>query len=439
MSEIPDFSDRDAAEAWFKTQPREVRIAVAARSSLRVLPAVLGEFAPKLATKDILIWRLACFRATLVSAAAAVCSAAETERVEQLRAAATSAAAFSAAFSAARAATSHDAKTAAASIGPAFRSALWPDISDVPELVAAWHSFRDADPSDPVWDFWLRWYQGMWDGKPLDWELTTQVALIPYDVWEKGAKEVAEAIREIEAAFWADALPQAEQLVRDVDGLYDIQPLPLEDRGLLDQILKQLGFALSVATESNSCSYDPMCTSCKYIRYTLDECRDDPNSAEQNMEIARDIIQRKLDSDQYKADDELIALLSSLDRHVVQLRADHPDVRDAWEKRLTQKFREVGADVRLAFARAIREWMPRTKGRLHIELDLDAETIEQDSGREAQAKAAARASGRAAKATMLGKVSKTVRDVEDSTGYKGARMGTTGWAIVDMIKTILGG
>ena len=146
-----------------------------------------------------------------------------------------------------------------------------------------------------------------------------------------------------------------------------------------------------------------------------------------------------MDSGEYNNDDALLALVASLDRHVVQLRADHPDVRDAWEKRLTQKFREIGADVRLGFAKAIRAWMPGTKGRLHQELKLDAETIENDTGRDAQAKAAARAGGRAAKATMLEKASKAVRDVDDSAGYKGARIGATGWSIVDFIKTIFGG
>lgn len=60
-------------------------------------------------------------------------------------------------------------------------------------------TFYSARPS--VWDFWKRWYNGLLDGQPLDWDLQREVALIPDDDWDKGAEHIARLIAEIEARF----------------------------------------------------------------------------------------------------------------------------------------------------------------------------------------------------------------------------------------------
>ena len=85
MRELPDFSDSGAVEAWFKTQPHGVAIAIAARASLRVLPSVMRNIAPDANADDVLGERLAVFRANLVSAARAICPADEAQQAEQLQ------------------------------------------------------------------------------------------------------------------------------------------------------------------------------------------------------------------------------------------------------------------------------------------------------------------------------------------------------------------
>lgn len=70
--------------------------------------------------------------------------------------------------------------------------------------------------SDLDWTFWLHWYSQVWDGTFRDWELATEVALIPNEVWEgeDALAKVAEAIREIEAkralSSQIEALREAE-------------------------------------------------------------------------------------------------------------------------------------------------------------------------------------------------------------------------------------
>ncbi|UWR44017.1 hypothetical protein [Phaeobacter inhibens] len=51
------------------------------------------------------------------------------------------------------------------------------------------------------WKFWLDWYQGFLDGKPLDWELQRRVALIGDAIWEAGPEAVAAEIERVRSLF----------------------------------------------------------------------------------------------------------------------------------------------------------------------------------------------------------------------------------------------
>jgi hypothetical protein len=78
---------------------------------------------------------------------------------------------------------------------------LWygdpPDWFIAAELV--FHRFWLKKPEN--WDFWLRWWDGVTAGRPLDWELQKYVALIPREDWQKGPEHIAELIRKIEAGL----------------------------------------------------------------------------------------------------------------------------------------------------------------------------------------------------------------------------------------------
>lgn len=49
--------------------------------------------------------------------------------------------------------------------------------------------------------FWLDWYQGFLEGRPLDWELQRRVALIEDTIWDAGPEAVANEIEKIQALF----------------------------------------------------------------------------------------------------------------------------------------------------------------------------------------------------------------------------------------------
>lgn len=70
-----------------------------------------------------------------------------------------------------------------------------------------WHTDADREgraiwAKEPeVWDFWVRWWDGVIAGKPLPWELQEKVALIPDEDLQKGPAHIAEVIRGIEELF----------------------------------------------------------------------------------------------------------------------------------------------------------------------------------------------------------------------------------------------
>lgn len=262
MVETPD---GDSVDAWLKTQSREVCIAIAMRSALRAT-AILG-----VATKDtsMAALSLSAFRGVLsagvasvlsdpglreaaafaaarsvrfgsfggyslaaesafeavsavnvgeAAAARAVRAAAEAalyagHELEELRRADSSVAEAAAAKAegATYAAFSGDAGRfeAGASAEAVFAAPPWEEGEEPPALSEARErllAFLDAEPE--VWGFWKRWYQGMFEGRPMGWDLQRRVALIPETVWQEGPASVAAEIARIEAAF-GPITPQA--------------------------------------------------------------------------------------------------------------------------------------------------------------------------------------------------------------------------------------
>jgi hypothetical protein len=99
-----------------------------------------------------------------------------------------------------------------------------PDFFELP--LKTLRDFWAAD--DAVWGFWARWYAGMLNGTPMDWEVQKAVALIEPEVWEEGPKAVAERIRGIEDEFYS--LPELDeaQLASTVERIIS-QPVLFRD------------------------------------------------------------------------------------------------------------------------------------------------------------------------------------------------------------------
>ncbi|MBK4215257.1 hypothetical protein JJJ17_04885 [Paracoccus caeni] len=69
---------------------------------------------------------------------------------------------------------------------------LWADVSPLAEQ---WQASIPVLRSTPAGDFWRDWYQAALDGRPQDWALLRDIALIPDDLWNEGGNRLDREIR----------------------------------------------------------------------------------------------------------------------------------------------------------------------------------------------------------------------------------------------------
>ncbi|MBO6789678.1 MAG: hypothetical protein JJ894_03990 [Dinoroseobacter sp.] len=385
MRKLPDFSNEDAVEAWFKTQPPEVAIAIAARASLRLLPTVMGNFAPNANADKVLGMRLAVFRATLVSAARAMCPADQIQQAKRLQDAARAAAraarfvytddsagaaarAFRSATAAERAAKAEaaaaisfvlsrgsagaaatpsasatDAARAGDDLPAVFDAALWPDESEAPELAQGWASFRDTYEQDPVWGFWVKWYAAMWHGTPLDWALQTQIALIDNAIWEQGPEAVADKIREIEARSVANML--AERIDVTPAGRLTLVPQPFSSSPTVGLLLQTLEDALDDGTREGQNYLTEQSYQVVLLRRTLTRYGNDPQRIEMDVERARTSLLKDIAEDILPATTGNQDLVQVLEDIGGTLRLDDPEIARNRERLNKVRLGRISEDV----------------------------------------------------------------------------------------------
>ncbi len=219
---------------------------------------------------------------------------------------------------AARSTVSFASETDATKLGSAgkiavFSTELW--LEDIvpaffkgpfSRLVAFWRSRPD------IWSFWDRWYQGMLAGRPLDWELQKAVALIPDEVWEKGAEAVADEIAKTEAERLADVI--RETIEYSANGRLTLVPQPFKETKHLSQLLDVVQDTLDLATGNLSNGLSRDCYQAQLIERTLTRYGNDPHRIEMNFEQAKASLMQDMAEDGIPA--------SSANRDLVQVLGD---------------------------------------------------------------------------------------------------------------------
>lgn len=93
--------------------------------------------------------------------------------------------------------------------------------------------------------FWTNWFEGFLFGRPIDWQLQLEVAMIPNEVWFEGPQAIAQKIVQIEARLDVskalDEFPRKNELVAsDRHGIGgNAPPEQLEE---IDQVLQHTVF-----------------------------------------------------------------------------------------------------------------------------------------------------------------------------------------------------
>lgn len=209
--------DRASLRACLEGRPREDSVVVAVRAALRVAPLAWSH--PVIREDEGDLTSLQICRALLIGG---VAGKMPTPPIRAAAAAATAAALAAAAAFAALATTTTTTATAlaaaTAAADAAFAAAIWEQVradaraqesGEDPASAPLWSGpppdwFETAAAgtralwqADPVFSFWLLWLDGVLTGRQIDWALQEKVALIPDNVWRRGAEAVAAEIARI--------------------------------------------------------------------------------------------------------------------------------------------------------------------------------------------------------------------------------------------------
>lgn len=257
---MEDVTNERELYAWLAAQPAGLSRAIAARAALRSLPAVMNQV-ERTSGNNVNAGAslVACLRATLVACVAANGEDTPTAELKGAAGAATSAAprmypsvtdrtatlagmsAAETVLSSSRASVADAASQAMQLAADTARSAtltaglnpfnseetvlkdaavgtgaellntrLWSTGKAPMPILEFWEGFVKATKDDPVWQYWVEWYQGLMGGRPIDWEFQSAVAQIDDTIWRKGAQAVAEEIERLRAAMAAAAAARAE-------------------------------------------------------------------------------------------------------------------------------------------------------------------------------------------------------------------------------------
>ncbi len=112
------------------------------------------------------------------------------------------------------------------------------------QLDAIWAYTEDSGLGE-AFQFWRAWYDGVLRGRPMNWALQRDVALIPEGEWQKGAGHIAEIIAGIEADYVKARTPYAMTVEIEEDSqLLVARPVPMANAALYSTGLERVRYTM---------------------------------------------------------------------------------------------------------------------------------------------------------------------------------------------------
>lgn len=300
----------DELKDWLEARPEETRAQeaawIASRAAARVLPVLFHGFDFRAsgidltclhASRSVLVSGLAGLSPTpaikLAASSASLASARAADAIVSVAPAHAAARTATAAALAARADTAALAATAAGlavdvasdviietlasvSADARFLSSaghaplswpLWPQ-GQPERLVRLWDEakFRvqqGADGTSDIvsgmngWGFWVNWFEDLLEGRPQNGSLLSEVSEIPDDDWSKGPTHVNAMIARLVKKHAVEHSFIAEQIERNVDGLFTTVPVADIDGDILANLVAKVAdrssaLRASIASDNNA-------------------------------------------------------------------------------------------------------------------------------------------------------------------------------------------
>ncbi len=501
-----EISNKEEFEKWLWGQNQPVLMVIAARAALRLFPIVLENFPDQTEKRDAKKLALLPARALLTSAVAGNAPTAGVKHAAHSAHTAISAnlvlfnggivigdesntesrsvlistdsTALSASF--ARSAVAYAAEIAAASaiatvianlndsaansarsaaLSAAYSDAhlilseaaadlletpIWGDEQFGGVIKSAWEGFlQDTLPNAPEFSFWRDWYQGFLDGKPLDWALQREVALIPDADWEKGAAHIAGVIEGIKARFLTNKAPLAEKLELNPEtGKFFVTPVPARKPDLLNTTLEKAADALDDALNGrNGLLADDRVA--RVLRRCFEKYNHNPERIEMDFVDAHVGLTRQMASGELAESEEILSLAEVLKNGALDIRANHPDIAANRETRAARALQELTPEQKQQLADAQPVLEAITEAEAHQDMGADIPELINDMigpvpKNGPPAGPAVRVFNRAAKMSFLARSKEAIAAIEGNSGFKMVRISLVLKSIIDIGLKIFG-
>lgn len=447
MVGLPEIRDRESLEAWLKTRPREDAVTIAHRAAMRVAPlwvAAMGHDAVlKADVTGVTILRLLLSSGVAskmpsprVSAAALAADAAAelvnraTEPLASARLAAVAIAAQAARNAAAAAAatdavalTMNTVVRASASTHAALSTDNAPAVlletaeqdahrlsaNDDLERSPLWvgknpheRAWQDSQPvlrDAPGGDFWIDWYQRALDGRPQNWPLLRDVALIDNALWAEGGDALDKAINGVRQEHALAATANAETVEPNPDtGKLRIVPASQMPDSVATYARRKILGAARIFDGEPDQAYGGLSPDLAMLRAAVEDADNLPvELLDACASATRRLVVRIETGDCPSAEqDPLIADYRHRLRDVgADILASDPETRNVLERRATITGNDALIENAEEIGEVVKAVEPLLESRLAGALPVDAQTAtDPDANPEDRAAASFRLAGR---------------------------------------------
>lgn len=403
-----EVADRKGLEKWLEDESFEVAVTIAARAAFRVFPhAITNEIKDVGSKNDLTLFSV---RALLISSVASVSPIDEIKRAAAAAAAygsssssnalAVSAAAFAAASAAYVSSSAVAAVVYAVASSPSTSSAsAWKEVSKdltafdegaevktvlgLPlwqlESLSAdiWKEKRQhLDDQLVDWSFWIDWYQRILDGRPQNWKMLEEIALIAPEDWDKGAEHVNGLIAEIQARYLREATPYSEKIEVNPDtGNLRSIPTTMENARLYQTALDRVRDALDDLRPDGELAqhHAGLEKVAKRLDRTLARYADNPQRVHDDFLLSAKQITALVESTEVAKDEDVDALQSSLVTGADDIRAADAVVKASVAARVALRLEEMRVEDTEVIAEAVEAIEKISEGELKESSHDDAE------------------------------------------------------------------
>ncbi|MCA3443319.1 MAG: hypothetical protein INF52_08075 [Rhodobacter sp.] len=253
-----------------------------------------------------------------------------------------------------------------------------------------WTRMQWAKAGGPVWAFWRQFYENALAGRPQDWPLLHDIALIPAEDWHGGPDRVHPIIEAMLLERAIKATPNAERITLNPDtGKLRVETISSLPPNHLRDAVDRLRDAAAIFDGIDGCnnSYALILTDVAILRDGLDRYSIRPNMLVVTCKRVVQRVETKIASGDCPRNDALVGdFLAEVAGVISDLVIFDPEVREAASARATFRLSEVSPEEGKTLERAADEVALASEGVLADEVPRDARTVSDPTRSEAERK-----------------------------------------------------